>query len=120
MPGDRGPFHSAALRGALWITLIALLTTGAALTVQYLQTTRLLQERAQLLVDDEAASLIARYDDDGLDGVETAINRQAGLPRLNEFFPCLRHPMARRLPAICLVGQRGSRLPAFTAFRPKS
>jgi signal transduction histidine kinase len=93
MPSDRrGPVHSAALRGALWITLIALLATGAALTVQYLQTTRLLQERAQALVDDETASLIARYDDDGLGGVEAAINRQAGLPRLNEFFYLLAAP----------------------------
>lgn len=88
----RGPFHSAALRGALWITLIALLATGAALTVQYVQTTRLLQERARALVDDETTSLIARYRYDGLAGVEAAIVRQQTLPRLNEFFYLLAAP----------------------------
>ena len=95
MPPDsvrRRPTHSAALRGALWITLIALLATGAALTVQYIQTTRLLQERAQALVDDETSSLIARYKDDGLGGVEAAIVRQQGVPRLNEFFYLLAAP----------------------------
>lgn len=91
-PDRRRPFHSAALRGALWITLIALSATGAALTVQYLQTTRLLQARAQALVDDETASLIARYRYDGLAGVEAAIDRQAALPRLNEFFYLLAAP----------------------------
>ncbi len=39
------PTRSAALRGAVWITLIALLTTGAALTLQYVGTTRLLEAR---------------------------------------------------------------------------
>lgn len=92
VPERRRPLHSAALRGALWITLIALLATGAALTVQYLETTRLLQARAQALVDDETASLIARYRYDGLGGVEAAIDRQAGLPRLNAFFYLLAAP----------------------------
>lgn len=86
------PFHSAALRGALWITLIALLATGAALTVQYVQTMRLLQARARALVDDETTSLVARYRYDGLGGVEAAIVRQQNLPRLNEFFYLLAAP----------------------------
>lgn len=88
----RFSMHSAALRGALWITLIALLATGAALTVQYLQTTRLVEARMRALVDDEATSLIARYQDDGLGGVEAAIERQQQLPRLNEFFYLLAAP----------------------------
>ncbi len=86
------PMHSAALRGALWITLIALLATGAALTVQYVQTTRLVEARMRALVDDEATSLVARYQDDGLAGVEAAIERQQQLPRLNEFFYLLAAP----------------------------
>ena len=85
-------WHSAALRGALWITLIALLATGAAMTVQYLQTTRLVEARMRALVDDEATSLVARYRDAGLNGVAGAINRQQQLPRLNEFFYLLAAP----------------------------
>jgi len=87
MPSERRHLlHSAALRGALWITLIALLTTGLALTVQYIQTTRLLEARTHALVDDEAASLLARYHNDGVGGVVTAIRRQQDVPRINEFF----------------------------------
>lgn len=84
--------QSAALRGALWITLIALLATGAALTVQYMQTTRLVEARMRALVDDEMTSLVARYQDYGLIGVEAAIERQQALPRVNEFFYLLAAP----------------------------
>ena len=112
----KAPVHSAALRGALWITLIALLATGAALTVQYLQTTRLLQERAQALVDDEAGSLIARYNDDGLAGVEAAINRQAGLPRLNEFFYLLAAPDGTPIAGNLLGWPVEVRMPGFHSF----
>lgn len=87
--------QSAALRGALWITLIALLATGAALTVQYLQTTRLVEARMRTLVDDEMTSLVARYEEYGLIGVEAAIERQRALPRLNEFFYLLAAPDGR-------------------------
>lgn len=78
--------HSVALRGALWITLIAVLATSVALTVQYFQTTRLLEERIHALVDDEAASLVARYRAEGIEGVARAIRREQQVPRINEFF----------------------------------
>lgn len=78
--------QSAALRGALWITLIALLTTLIALTLQYVQTTRVLEARMHASVDDEAAGLIERYQSQGLQGVALAIHREQSLPRLNEFF----------------------------------
>ena len=78
--------RSAAFRGALWITLIALLATGAALTLQYVQTTRLLSGRMHALVDDEAAALVERYRAQGVLGVAAAIQRQEQVPRLNEFF----------------------------------
>lgn len=91
MPSDRAPLRlrptrSAALRGALWITLIALLTTGAALTLQYVGTTRLLEARQHALVDDEATGLIDRYRAGGIVGVAAAIEREQQLPRINEFF----------------------------------
>ncbi|WP_161792423.1 sensor histidine kinase [Croceibacterium mercuriale] len=70
----------------MWITLIALLATGVALTVQYMQTTRLLEARTHALVDDEAASLLARYRADGVRGIAMAIRRQQDVPRVNEFF----------------------------------
>lgn len=90
-------FRSAALRGALWITLIALLTTGLALTVQYVQTARLLEARTHALVDDEAASLVARYRAAGLNGVAQAIRREEEVPRVNEFFYLLAAPDGRPL-----------------------
>lgn len=89
--------HSAALRGALYITLIALLATSVALTVQYVQTTRFLEERIHALVDDEAASLVARYRAGGVEGMARAIRREQGIPRINEFFYLLATPQGRPL-----------------------
>lgn len=84
--------RTAALRGALWITLIALLTTGLALTIQYVQTTRLLDQRMHALVDDEASALIQRYQLEGVSGVANAIQRQQQIPRIHEFFYLLALP----------------------------
>lgn len=89
--------RSAALSGALWITLIALLTTGLALTVQYVQTASLLEARSRALVEDEAASLIARYRAAGPEGVAQAIRREGEVPRINEFFYLLATPGGRPL-----------------------
>ncbi|KQU48307.1 hypothetical protein ASG67_13450 [Sphingomonas sp. Leaf339] len=75
----------AALRGALWITLIALLATGTALTVQYVQTVRLLDARAQASVDDEMAGLVERYQGDGPVAVAQAVSRAVGRPRVTDF-----------------------------------
>ena len=57
-----------------------------------MQTTRLVEARMRALVDDEMTSLVARYQDYGLAGVEAAIERQQALPRLNEFFYLLAAP----------------------------
>lgn len=98
MPSERsGILRSAALRGAVWITLIALAATSLALTVQYVQTMRLLEERNRALVDDEAASLVSRYRSAGLPGVARAIRQEEGVPRLNEFFYLLATPGGRPL-----------------------
>ena len=76
---------TAALRGALWITMIALLATGTALTVQYVQTVRLLDARAQAAVDDETAGLIERYRAEGPFAVAQAVSRAVGRPRVTDF-----------------------------------
>jgi signal transduction histidine kinase len=78
--------RSAALRGALGITVIALIATSLALSLQYVQTTRLLAARTHAQVDDEMAALVERYRDTGLDGVAQAIARQQTIPRIHEFF----------------------------------
>lgn len=77
---------TAAFRGALWITLIALLTTGLALTAQYLQTTRLLDARMQAMLSDEMISLLDRYRSGGLTSVAGFVERQQRLPRFNGYF----------------------------------
>lgn len=77
--------RAAALRGALWITLIALIATSLALTVQYVQTVRLLETRVQAAVDDEAAGLVERYRSEGPSAVAQAVSRAVGRPRLTEF-----------------------------------
>lgn len=84
--------HAAAFRGALWITLIALVTTGIALTVQYVQTNRLLETQMQGLLDDEASSLIERYQAGGVFELAAFLQRQQELPRLNEYFYLLAAP----------------------------
>lgn len=78
--------HSAAWRGALWITLVALVTTGFALTLQYVQTTHLIEKRRHAAVDDETAGLLDRYKSGGIPGLTMAIRHQLDLPRIHEFF----------------------------------
>ncbi len=88
----RRPSHAAAFRGALWITLIALVTTGIALTVQYVQTNRLLETQMRGLLDDEASSLLERYRVGGVLELAAFLRRQQELPRLNEYFYLLAAP----------------------------
>ncbi|WP_315727242.1 sensor histidine kinase [Sphingosinicella rhizophila] len=85
------------MSGALWITLIALVTTSLALTVQYVQTARLLEARTRALVNDEAASLVSRYRAAGLSGIAQAIRREVEVPRINEFLYLLATPGGRPL-----------------------
>jgi signal transduction histidine kinase len=86
MRPDPQPARSAAWRGALWITLIALVTTSVALTLQYVQTTQTIDARRAAVVDDEASGLVERYRSDGVPGVAQAIQRQVSVPRIHEFF----------------------------------
>ncbi len=92
MPSENRRPRSAAWRGALWITLIALVTTGFALTLQYVQTTRMVEARRQAAVDDETSGLVERYRSEGVDGVAGAIQRQQAVPRIHEFFYLLAAP----------------------------
>ena len=93
MPAERSSRpHAVAFRGALWITLIALLTTSIALTIQYVQTTRLLEAQMRGLLDDEASSLVERYQAGGIAELAAFLRRQQELPRLNEFFYLLTAP----------------------------
>jgi signal transduction histidine kinase len=84
--------HAAAFRGALWITLIALVTTSVALTVQYVQTTRLVELQMRGLLENEASSLIERYDTGGILELAGFLRRRQESPRLNEFFYLLAAP----------------------------
>lgn len=68
------------------------MTTGLALTLQYVQTSRLLEARMHALVDDEASGLVDRYRSEGLNGVARAIRRQQQVPRINPFFYLLALP----------------------------
>lgn len=93
MPSERRrPARSAAFRGALWITLIALIATGAALTLQFVQTVRVIETRQHALVDDEMTSLVERYRSGGIAALAGAIEREQQLPRINEFFYLLANP----------------------------
>lgn len=112
-------FHSAALRGAIWITLIALATTGFALTVQFTQTMRLLEQRNHALVDDEAASLLSRYRAAGLQGVARAVRQEGGAPRLNEFFYLLATPGGRPLAGNLVEWPREVNRPGYHRFETR-
>lgn len=76
----------------MWITLIALLTTGIALTVQYVQTTRLLETQMRELLEDEASGLVERYEAGGILELAAFLRRQQQLTRLNDFFYLLTGP----------------------------
>ena len=68
--------HAAAFRGALWITLIAIATTVAALSLQHLQTAKLLDLELKHLVEGELDALTVRYRDQGGSRLATYIDQQ--------------------------------------------
>jgi signal transduction histidine kinase len=84
--------HAAAFRGALWITLIALVTTSVALTVQYVQTTRLVEAQMRGLLENETSSLVERYQAGGILDLAGFLRQRQETPRLNEFFYLLAAP----------------------------
>lgn len=68
--------HAAAFRGALWITLIAIVTTALALTLQHVQTAKLLDLELGHLITGEADALQMRFQDSGVDRVAAGLDRQ--------------------------------------------
>ena len=60
MPDRRRQTHAAAFRGALWVTLAALVATVTALTLQYVRTISLLDTEAQHMVGAEITVSIRR------------------------------------------------------------
>lgn len=68
--------QAAAFRGALWITLIAVATTVAALSLQHLQTAKLLDLELKHLVEGELEALTAKYQDNGPVRLATYIDQQ--------------------------------------------
>lgn len=66
MPDRRARTHAAAFRGALWITLAALVATVIALTLQYVRTITVLDEEARHMVGAEVTGLVDRYNAGGL------------------------------------------------------
>jgi signal transduction histidine kinase len=72
----RGRPQAAAFRGALWITLIAVATTVVALTVQHVQTARLIDTELDHLIAGETDALTLRYQDGGVGGLAIYIDRQ--------------------------------------------
>lgn len=83
------PLRSIAFRGALWITLIALLTSGVALSLQYVQTSRDMDLRMRQVLDDEVLRLGETYRTGGPIGIATAIRREQELPQFHQFFYAL-------------------------------
>ena len=68
--------HAAAFRGALWITLIAIATTSLALTLQHVQTAKLLDMEMEHLIAGEADALAMGFQDGGVAGLIPRIDQQ--------------------------------------------
>ncbi|HEV2079155.1 MAG TPA: HAMP domain-containing sensor histidine kinase [Allosphingosinicella sp.] len=115
--------NSVAFRGAVWVTLIALLTTGMALTLQYLQTVRTLETRTEALLNDEMISLVERHQTGGLMELVTFLRRQQQLPRFHEYFYVLADPRGDVIignaptwpPEVVETGHKSIRVPVLGA-----
>lgn len=79
-PSRRRP-QAAAFHGALWITLIAVVTTVVALSVQHFQTVRVLKTELEHLLEGEADALVLRYRDGGVGGLASYIDEQTRTQR---------------------------------------
>ncbi len=84
---DRPREHTraAAFRGALGITLTALIATIAALTLQYLRTISVLESEARHMVDAEITGLIDRYKAGGLPELTRFIEARARRDGMRDF-----------------------------------
>ena len=99
MPAERsrGRPHAAAFRGALWITLIALAATTVALTLQYVQTVRVVEAELRAIVDSEVQSLAGRYEQGGVIGLASFLAEQQRTARVRDYFYLLAMPDGRPL-----------------------
>lgn len=77
MPDRRRQTYAAAFRGALWVTLAALVATVTALTLQYVRTISLLDTEAQHMVGAEITGLVDRYNAGGLSELTRFVDARA-------------------------------------------
>lgn len=104
-PPRRRP-QAAAFRGALWITLIAVITTVVALSVQHFQTVRVLKTELEHLLEGEADALVLRYRDGGVGGLATYIDEQTRTQRRDVVY-MVSDRAGRRLAGNILVWPNG-------------
>ena len=84
-PSKRKQTHAAAFRGALWITLAALVATVTALTLQYLRTISVLDTEARHMVGAEITSLVDRYNAGGLPELTRFVGARARSDEARDF-----------------------------------
>ncbi|OYX36729.1 MAG: hypothetical protein B7Y99_00200 [Caulobacterales bacterium 32-69-10] len=76
--------RTAAFRGALWITFIAVVTTVVALTTQHLQTSKVISAELEHLLGGETDALVSDYKTFGLDRLKRDIALAAAEPTKRE------------------------------------
>lgn len=84
-------------RGALWITLIAVSTTVIALTIQHLQTSRVISAELEHLLSGQAQTLLSSYRGAGLPGLKQSIARTLAQPSDREVVYLLADASGRRI-----------------------
>ncbi|NBW75795.1 MAG: HAMP domain-containing protein [Sphingomonadaceae bacterium] len=77
--------HAAAFRGALWVTLAALVATVTALSLQYVRTISLLDTEARHMVSAEITGLVDRYDAGGLPELTRFVEARARRDEARDF-----------------------------------
>lgn len=84
-PNKRRQTHAAAFRGALWITLAALVATVTALTLQYVRTISVLDTEARHMVGAEITALVDRYEAGGLPELTRFVDARARRDEARDF-----------------------------------
>ncbi|MFJ5932307.1 ATP-binding protein [Sphingomonas sp. NPDC092331] len=85
MHDRRKQTHAAAFRGALWVTLAALVATVTALTLQYVRTISLLDTEARHMVGAEITGLVDRYNAGGLTELTRFVDARARRDEARDF-----------------------------------
>lgn len=75
---------AATFRGALWVTLVVLCATVAALTLQYFRTFSVLEAESRHLVQTEVAGVMDRYRAGGTAAVVQFIEQRRTRPELRD------------------------------------